>query len=447
MADIKTWKSGINFGGHEIVGDRSGQEDYSLFRLLKNGSELLIVLADGMGGHTSGEVASKNTVTVFDATFNSYPSESVPTKLGAALQQANSDLSRLITENQSLDGMGCTLVGTHIGSEGLRWISVGDSLLYLYRDGALTHLNADHSMAPIIEESYRSGKISKEEALNHPNKNALRSAVMGSEIPLIDSPELPLAIYQGDILIVASDGLLTLSADQITNTLGKYKNQTANEIALALVNGVVSKKRPRQDNTTVQVMIVPSSFGRQNKFFKKFLLISIVSLIAIVFAGTAYYLDAPGLINKFINPQSDAASIPVPIPVPIPVQEAPALNQVNPLSKPESDERFVPGIGSSKETKKSNNDGKKSKSDSGKQPPKSSKGSADFSSKNDEGIPKSLPNNSTAPSNAGLEGAVTGEGKGTSTKPKPDQDEPAKPTSDPKNPPPAKSPAKADIVS
>jgi protein phosphatase len=445
MADIKTWKSGNNFGGHEIIGDRSGQEDYSLFRLLKNGSELLIVLADGMGGHTSGEVASKNTVTVFDSTFNSYPSESVPTKLGAALQQANSDLSRLISENQSLDGMGCTLVGAHIGSEGLRWISVGDSLLYLYRDGVLTHLNADHSMAPIIEESYRSGKISKEEALNHPNKNALRSAVMGSEIPLIDSPELPLAIYHGDILIVASDGLLTLSADQITNILGKYKNQTADEIAAALVNEVVSKKRPRQDNTTVQVLIVPSSFGRQSKFFKKLLLILIVSLFAIVFTGAAYYLDAPGLINKLISTQSDVKSIPLPTPLPIPAQETQATNQASPTPKPESDERAVPGVVSSKDTKKSNNDVKKSKSDSGKQSPKSSKESADSSSKNDDGTPKPLPNNATAPSNAGLEGAVTGEGKGTPAKPKPDQGAPATPIPDPKNPPPAK--PQADIIS
>lgn len=447
MANIKTWKSGINFGGHEIIGDRSGQEDYSLFRLLKNGSELLIVLADGMGGHTSGEVASKNTVTVFDSTFTSYPSESVSTKLGAALQQANSDLSRLISKNQSLDGMGCTLVGAHIGSEGLRWISVGDSLLYLYRDGSLTHLNADHSMAPIIEESFRSGKISKEEALNHPNKNALRSAVMGSEIPLIDSPQFPLSIYHGDILIVASDGLLTLSADQIINTLGKYKNQTADEIASALVNGVVSKKRPRQDNTTVQVLIVPSSFGRQNKFFKKLLLISIVSLIAVIFTAAAYYLDAPGLINKFINPQSDTKLIPVPTPVPTPIQEAPTLNQASPSPKSESDERAVPGIVSSKETKKSNNDVKKSKGDSGKQSPRLSKGGADSSSKNDEGTPKLLPSNSTAPSNAGLEGAVTGEGKGTSAKPTPDQGTPNAPMPDQKNLPPVKSPANADITS
>jgi protein phosphatase len=446
MVDIKTWKSGTNFGGHEIIGDRSGQEDYSLFHLLKNESELLIVLADGMGGHTSGEVASKNTVTVFDSTFYSYPSESVPTKLGAALQQANSDLSRLISESQSLDGMGCTLVGAHIGSEGLRWISVGDSLLYLYRDGVLTHLNADHSMAPIIEESYRSGKISKEEALNHPNKNALRSAVMGSEIPLIDSLELPYPIYHGDILIIASDGLLTLSADQIINILSKYKNKTADEIASALVNGVVSKKRPRQDNTTVQVVIVPSSFRMQNKFFKKLLLISIVSLIAIIFAGAAYYLDASGLINKFNRPQSDVKSIPLPTPLPIPVQESAATNQVSPTPKPESDDRAVPSVGSTKETKKPNNGTKKLTPKAVKDPQKPM-GAADSALKNDEEILKQKPNNATAPANAGLEGAVIGEEKDTSAKPTSNQGAPAKPTPEPKTLPPTKSPVNPDIIS
>jgi len=415
MSEIKTWKSGINFGGREVLGDRSGQEDYSLFRILKGGAELLVVLADGMGGHTSGEIASKNAVTVFDSTFNSYPSDSVPTKLGAALQQANNNLARLILENQALEGMGCTLIGVHISMVGLRWISVGDSLLYLYRNGQLIQLNADHSMSPVIEELRISGKISREEAANHPNKNALRSAVMGSDIPMIDSPNLSMPIFHGDILIAASDGLLTLEAEQISSILGRHKNQTADEISSALVNGVLAKKKPRQDNTTVQVVLIPDSYPRKNKTLKGYLILLILSLVVAAFAAVAYFFNASTLVTSLLSSESEVKVLPQPTPVPVALPETQPAQQL-----PNSE---APG-----DVKKSSKDSKKpsSKTDEGKSKPQ--KSPSDSALKNGQSpILKPIPDQSTAPASAGVEGILSGEDKDT-----------VKPKSDPKTSPPIK---------
>lgn len=415
MSEIKTWNSGVNFGGREILGDRSGQEDYSLFRILKGGTELLVVLADGMGGHTSGEIASKNAVTVFDSTFNSYPSDSVPTKLGAALQQANNNLARLILENQALEGMGCTLIGAHISAEGLRWISVGDSLLYLYRNGELMQLNADHSMSPVIEELRISGKISKEEAANHPNKNALRSAVMGSDIPMIDSPSASIPIFHGDILIAASDGLLTLEAEQISSILNRHKNQTADEISSALVNGVLAKKKPRQDNTTVQVVLIPDSYPRKNKTLKGYLILLILSLVVSASGAVAYFFNASALVTRLLSSESDIKLVPQPTPIPVVPQEAQPAQQ-------------APNNEVSIETKERGKNGKKPppKTEEGKS--KSQKTIPDPAQKNGQGPGlKPLPDHSTAPASAGVEGILSGEDKGT-----------AKPKSDPKFPTPSK---------
>lgn len=261
-------KLDLDFSGKEFLGDRSGQEDYSLFRTLANGTELIAVLADGMGGHTSGEIASKLAVDTFDNTFSKHTSSSVPIRLGAGLQQSNSELANSIRSNPSLDGMGCTLVGVYISKAGIEWISVGDSPLFLYREGKLIRLNADHSMAPVIAESLKSGKITEEEANSHPNRNALRSALMGGELNLIDASISPKTLFEGDIAILASDGLLTLTEGEIEKLLVGHKKGSAKSIADLLINEVKAKRRPRQDNTTVQVVVIPKilASGRSSIF-------------------------------------------------------------------------------------------------------------------------------------------------------------------------------------
>jgi PPM family protein phosphatase len=280
---LKLWSDGKDFSALQYVGERSSQEDYSQFRLFPSDFGLLAILADGMGGHTSGEVASSNAVEAFDRAFKACSAESPVSKLAAALESANTELSKLIAKNPNLSGMGCTIIGAYLNPKGLYWISVGDSLLYLYRNRQLIQINQDHSMAPLIEESYKLGKLTREEAENYPNKNALRSALMGEQIQLIDAPDKAFDLYHGDVIIVASDGILSLSDKEIRDILEEGYSSSAEKISNNLIQAVKGKRKRNQDNTTIQVI-------RASKIYKKkpyskslviFLLAGLIGLISI----------------------------------------------------------------------------------------------------------------------------------------------------------------------
>jgi serine/threonine protein phosphatase PrpC len=307
----------IDFACAELLGSRETQEDYSRFRILNAGTELLAVLADGMGGHTGGEIASKMAVDSFETTFINSNSVSVPVKLGAALQQANNNLAVAIKNSPALDGMGCTLVAMHLGNQGLHWISVGDSPLFLYRNNQLSRLNADHSMAPVIKVSLRTGKITKEEAASHPHLHALRSSVMGMDIDLIDTPPEPISLQSGDILVLASDGLLTLAEKEIVQTLRGAYGANAENLSKALVTAVEKKKKPRQDNTTIQVVIVPSSLGSSSATQQTLWLMFAILAVGLVFA----YIFHSWTSEETNQPNQSEPSLAVSEPKPIPTPE------------------------------------------------------------------------------------------------------------------------------
>jgi serine/threonine protein phosphatase PrpC len=286
------WVQDKDFSAIQYIGQRELQEDFCQFRLLPDGG-LLAILSDGMGGHTSGEVASNAAVNAFDKSFMSYSGSSISSKLGASLTSANTELARLIDANSRLHGMGCTLIGAYINPNGIYWVSVGDSLLYLFRAGKLKQINEDHSMAPLIQESLRAGKITQQEAEAYPNKNALRSALMGSEIPLIDSPEAPLKLYAGDVLVIASDGLLTLSEKEILSVINKNYSMGAEIISNNLIKFVKEKNVKNQDNITVQVIKISAEATNRSSVRSK-ILASILGLISLI-AISSFLILTPGV--------------------------------------------------------------------------------------------------------------------------------------------------------
>ena len=328
----------IDFAGQAAVGSRSTQEDYAEFSTSQSKTELLAVLADGMGGHSGGEIASKTAVDAFHGSFNTYPSNSTPTRLGAALNQANTDLASAVKGSPALAGMGCTLVGMHIGVQGLQWISVGDSPLFLYRKGKLRRLNADHSMTPVIEESVRQGKITKEEAIRHPDRHALRSALTGDPLAMVDTSGEPFSLKKGDVIVLASDGLLTLTPEEITQVIKKQTGATAPAVASALIKAVTAKSKPRQDNTTVQVVIAPASLGAPYSTVSTLLWRSAASLAAVVLfsAASIYFwkdgsLTWPKVPAIFERPEASPAPEVIPTPV-VPVDMPPAAASAAPAS-------------------------------------------------------------------------------------------------------------------
>ena len=215
-------------------GARPYQEDSWALAPLADGS-LLAVLADGMGGHAGGAVASKVAVDTAVASIEKGAS------LEAALQAANRAVGQRAASDRALENMGSTLVIVLVAGDEARWISVGDSPLYLVVDGAIERLNADHSMAPQIDALVARGLLRARQAANHPGRHTLREAVMGQPLTLIDEGSRRLA--PGARLLLCSDGVQSLDDAGIAARAGGAVQ--------ALIEAVLALRAPHQDNVTV----------------------------------------------------------------------------------------------------------------------------------------------------------------------------------------------------
>jgi protein phosphatase len=232
-------------------GARSYQEDSAEVRA--EADRLIAVLADGMGGHAGGALASGLACKFFMHAFATSSGE-VGARLAEALDLANASIAHETAENPALDGMGCTLVGTAFSAEGVEWISVGDSPLFLVRGGEIVLLNEDHSLAPEIDRLAAAGKISWEAALSDPRRHVLRSALTGTEIELVDRSHRALPLQAGDIVVLASDGIHSISEAEIMRLVSEAGSPDA--AADALLAAVEAVGDAYQDNTTVVVVRV-----------------------------------------------------------------------------------------------------------------------------------------------------------------------------------------------
>lgn len=251
-----------DFAGRQFVGQRERQEDYYAFSDLSEGREppgsrILIGLGDGLGAHLGGQLASAHLVTEFIKACKR-STLSAAWRLRVALEAANESLYR-ISSRINWDGapMGSTFLGLSVSNSSIHWVSVGDSPLFVFRAGKLLRLNADHSLAPILEERVRNGEITEDEARVHPDRHVLQSACMGLPLTLVDARMDPYPMQSGDIIIAASDGIFTLEASQIEDMLTFGKPTPAGKIADALIFAVRCADHPRQDNFTVCVVKIP----------------------------------------------------------------------------------------------------------------------------------------------------------------------------------------------
>lgn len=212
------------------------------------------VLADGMGGHAGGALASRMACEYFIAAATCLEAGDLHVRLQTALEAANAAIAEKVNENPLLAGMGSTLVGAAFSNEGVEWISVGDSPLYLYRGGEVAVLNEDHSLAPELDRLVAAGHISEMEARRDPRRHMLRSAVTGEEIDMIDISQRPLPLEDGDYVVLASDGVETLEMSEIARIIQGYAADGPQSVARALIRAVESLREPYQDNATVVVV-------------------------------------------------------------------------------------------------------------------------------------------------------------------------------------------------
>lgn len=251
-----------DFAARQYRGRRENQEDYHAFADASALSDapltrLLLVVGDGLGAHSGGNVASFLAVGSFIKSFHDNEL-STPWRMRVALDAANETLGIMTSRLPAVDAsMGTTLVAVLLSHHDLQWISVGDSVLYLFREGKLQRLNADHSLTPLIEDRVRRGELTEEEGANHPERHVLQSALLGYPLALVDASHEPLPLRKGDIIIGASDGILTLSEKQLEDLLSFGKHTTADKIADAIIFAIRRVNAERQDNVTVGVMKVP----------------------------------------------------------------------------------------------------------------------------------------------------------------------------------------------
>jgi PPM family protein phosphatase len=222
----------------------------------------LFVVADGMGGHVAGEVASRVAVESIQAfiaetaqadknrtwPFPFEPSVSLEAnRLKAAFRLANRKIAAAIADSNDLRGMATTASAILAGQETLCVAHVGDSRVYVLKDGAMQQLTHDHSW---VEEQVRAGTMSPSAARQHPWRNVVTRALSGGEDPEVDVADVRPAL--GERYLLCSDGLFSVVADaQIAEILG-HRSMALEGISAALVDAANAGGGP--DNTTALVL-------------------------------------------------------------------------------------------------------------------------------------------------------------------------------------------------
>ena len=206
----------------------------------------LAVVADGMGGHRGGEVASGIAVTVVPRVYYEHAGR-CREALEAALESANRDIYRAGAENPDNEGMGTTCTALAIKGGAAYCSHVGDSRLYLVRNGETRQMTEDHSL---VMEMVRSGIISPEEARHHPSRNVITRALGNDSSLQISSWEQFFPVREGDLFVLCSDGLHEYLEEG--ELLPYSETADLSEACRALIE--LAKSRGGKDNISVALI-------------------------------------------------------------------------------------------------------------------------------------------------------------------------------------------------
>lgn len=243
----------LRFGSATDVGRvRQNNEDNLLV------ASPLFAVADGMGGHAAGEVASGIAVQLLGDTFSR---DRTPAGLADAVRAANRAVWERAQQQPDLRGMGTTLTAVALvdddGQEVLAVVNVGDSRAYRLQQGQLEQLTEDHSL---VEELVRSGRLSAEEAQVHPQKHVL-TRVLGVDAD-VEVDCFRVIPYEGDRFLLASDGLFNEVDDR---TIASVLRRTDDPDAAVAELVELAKGNGGSDNITVVVVDVLDDDGRAER--------------------------------------------------------------------------------------------------------------------------------------------------------------------------------------
>ena len=252
------------FYAMQIMGSREEQEDsYGLCYHSPNGVDknpTWFILADGMGGHIGGGVASQTVIDAVKLVMEGC-NEINEFTLREALASANHNISECLKINPEFKGMGTTLVVLVIFEQKAFWVSVGDSPLLTFNDShQVEQLNEDHSMRPILKQLSEAGEVNGPQHMHHGRANQLRSAITGKKIDLYDLNADGVCLKDSKYLLLSSDGLDTLSREEVQEIMISESKKGPKVIANRLIDAVLAKGSPKQDNATL-IVVDPRLIG------------------------------------------------------------------------------------------------------------------------------------------------------------------------------------------
>jgi len=245
------------FGRSDVGKVRSNNED----AFLTTDKEGFFLVADGMGGHKAGEVASSITRDVISSKLTEQSAgDNIEALIREAFLAANEKVRVTASANTDQQGMGCTCVLLMLRDQNFFVAHVGDSRIYLFRKGQLKQVTRDHSY---VEELFIRGLINEEEKKGHPYRNQITRYIGCSSKLEVDITSGP--VWNGDVFLLCSDGLTEeVKDDKIEEIFSKNlePDATANMLVEeALKNG-------GRDNVSVVIVQVTS---KKTSFFKKLL--------------------------------------------------------------------------------------------------------------------------------------------------------------------------------
>jgi serine/threonine protein phosphatase PrpC len=210
----------------------------------------LFAVADGMGGAKAGEVASGLAAAAVQESGDD--GESGEARVEALIEEANRRVFRRASEDREASGMGTTMTVALAEGDQVAFGHVGDSRAYLIRDGELEQLTDDHSL---VAELVRSGKLTPEEAVTHPQRSVITRA-LGTEAN-VDVDTFSIEVRPGDVFLLCSDGLTTMVDDETLLDAVERNRANLEEAAKALVNA--ANRGGGEDNITVVFFEVGSA--------------------------------------------------------------------------------------------------------------------------------------------------------------------------------------------
>lgn len=230
-------------GRSDIGRVRTGNEDALLI------GRSLFAVADGMGGHRAGEVASEAALGPLGALDGRRftDSDAAIAALSAAFTSANAEVSRRAHEDPDLEGMGTTLTAVHIEGQEAHVVHVGDSRAYLVRPDRLVQLTTDHTLVQTLLDE---GRITRDEVATHPHRSVITRAIGVSRDVEVDTVHVRLR--DGDRIVLCSDGLTGVVDD---DTIARTVRELAPEQAVdTLIDTANAAGGP--DNITVIIVSV-----------------------------------------------------------------------------------------------------------------------------------------------------------------------------------------------